>query len=174
VRPARRVSAVADGGDALTDEQCRRLMELPATANEPVDVAAVVSGQLDEARTQIEQPILDAVSLRNGRWFDIEVDKLDRWTDDRKGTLKTELDELDKRVKELKKEARSAGTLPEKLERQRAVKRLEARRDEAWREFDRASRELDGRKDDLLDEVQRRMLTYVERNELFTVRWELH
>ena len=33
--------------------------------------------------------------------------------------------------------------------------------------------EVDTQKDGLLDEVGRRMLTYVERQELFTVRWEV-
>lgn len=36
-----------------------------------------------------------------------------------------------------------AGTLPEKLERQRSVRTLETKRDEAWRAFDQASRDID-------------------------------
>ncbi len=167
------VAGVTDGGDVLDEEQCRRLMDLSASAGAATTVPSNVSSRLVDLRSVVERPVLDAVSSRNGRWFDDEVDKLDRWTEDRKATLKSELDELEKRVKELRKEARTAGTLPEKLERQREVKKLEARRDDAWREYDRASRDLDSRKENLLDEVQRRMLTYVERSELFTVRWQL-
>jgi predicted nucleic acid-binding Zn-ribbon protein len=128
---------------------------------------------LENARADGERPIMEALSARNGRWFDSEMDKLDRWTDDRRTTLKIELTDLDDRVKEMKKSARLAPNLPEKLERQREVKRLEARRDEAWREYDRASRDLEKQKEELLDEVGRRMLTYVERTELFTARWTL-
>jgi len=39
------------------------------------------------------------------------------------------------------------------------------------RDYDRSWREVEQQKDELLDEVQRRMLTYVERAELFTVRF---
>src|SRR5205085_34918 len=106
-------------------------------------------------------------------WFDAEMDKLDRWADDRRAALKIELADLDDRAKEMKKSARLAPNLPEKLERQRDAKRLEGRRDEAWRGYDRASRDLEKNKEELLDEVSRRMLTYVERTQLFTVRWQL-
>lgn len=99
---------------------------------------------------------MEALNARNGSWFDSEMDKLDRWTEDRRATLKTELSDLDDRVKEMKKSARFAPNLPEKLERQREVRRLEARPDEAWREYDRASRNLEKEKEELLDEVGRR------------------
>ena len=40
---------------------------------------------------------------------------------------------------------------------------MESKRDEAWRDY-RASRDVEKRKDELLDEITRRMLTYVELN----------
>ena len=116
---------------------------------------------------------MDAVAARNSGWFDAEMDKLDRWAEDRRQTLKAELDELDVKLRDSRKAARSAPNLPEKLERQRDAKRMEAKRDESWRDYDRATREVEKRKDDLLDEVGRRMLTYVERCELFTVRFSV-
>ena len=166
-------SGRTDAGESLDAAQCRRLMDLAGTEGAITRAPEAVSVLLNGDRMEAERPILEALGRRNGDWFDTEVDKLDRWTEDRKDSLKAELEELDDRVKELKRAARSAPTLPEKLERQRDVKKLEVRRDEAWREYDRASRELERRKEELLDEVQRRMLTYVDRNQLFTVRWRL-
>jgi hypothetical protein len=54
-------------------------------------------------------------------------------------------------IKEAKKAARFAPSLPEKLRLQREVKRLESRQDEAWRAFDQASRELGRDKEKLLE-----------------------
>jgi ERCC4-related helicase len=162
-----------DEGGAIELAAWPRLFDLPAHvvgATHPPDSVIEALGVL---RAASEQPLLEAVGARNGHWFDLEMEKLERWTDDRRSTLKAELDELDERVKTTKKAARFAPNLPEKLERQRDAKRLEARRDEAWREFDRASRQLEKEKDELLDEVGRRMLTYVERKELFTARWRV-
>jgi hypothetical protein len=53
------------------------------------------------------------------------------------------------------------------------VRSLEAKRDEAWRSFDQASREVDRRKEGLLDEIGRRLEQRAEEQPLFTVRWSL-
>jgi hypothetical protein len=166
-------SAVLDDGTVLDVGQCIRLLELPGEAGGDAIVSEATGSILDKARADSEQPILEALAIRNGGWFDVEMEKLDRWAEDRRQTLKAELSDVDDRLKELKKAARVAPSLPEKLERQRDVKRLEVRRDEAWRGYDRASQEVDRRKEDMLDEVSRRMLTYVERNELVTVNFSV-
>jgi hypothetical protein len=64
-------------------------------------------------------------------------------------------------------------TLPEKLERQREARGLERKRDEAWRAFDQASREIDRQKDALLDEISQRLEQKLEQEPLFTLRWKL-
>ena len=75
--------------------------------------------------------------------------------------------------KEAKKQARFAPTLPEKLERQRAARKLEEKREEAWRAYDAASRDIDRQKDELLDEIGQRLEQRVEQTPLFTMRWGL-
>jgi hypothetical protein len=69
-----------------------------------------------------ERPIFEELNARNGRWFDLEIEKLERWTGDRRDGLKSLLDPLDVRIKEAKKAARFAPSLPEKLPLQREVK----------------------------------------------------
>jgi Fic family protein len=102
-----------------------------------------------------------------------EIEKLERWTGDRRDGLKGSLDDLDVRIKEAKKAARFAPSLPEKLRLQREVKTLESRRDEAWRAFDQASRELERDKEKLLDDIERRLTADIRREPLFTLRWRL-
>jgi hypothetical protein len=78
----------------------------------PADAAGE---RLDRVRADMERPILEGLAARNGGWFDVEMDKRDRWAEDRRQTLKAELSDLDDRLKELKKAARFAPNLPEKL-----------------------------------------------------------
>jgi superfamily II DNA or RNA helicase len=160
-----------DDGSALDDAQCRRLFDLPGSvgrgATAPDAIALALSGALEQRR----KALLDEASARNGRWFDIEMDKLDRWAEDRRDSLKAELAELDDALKEARKAARTAATLPEKLERQRAVRTFEGKRDEAWRAYDQASRELDAQKDALLDEISSRLEQITEQASLFVLRW---
>ena len=116
---------------------------------------------------------LAAMSAKNGQWFDIEMDKLDRWAEDRRAALKADLEELDQAIKDAKKFARLAPNLPEKLEFQRKLRGLETKRDEAWRAYDSASRDVDRQKDSLLDEISRRLQQQTSCEELFTLRWRV-
>jgi hypothetical protein len=106
-------------------------------------------------------------------WFEAEMNKLDHWAEERRASLKGELDELDETIKETKKAARLAPNLPEKLERQRTVRQLESKRMEAWKTFDEASREIERQKDALLDEISRRLEQRIEQESLFTLRWSV-
>ena len=113
------------------------------------------------------------MSAKNGEWFDTEMDKLDRWAEDRRTALKADLDELDQGIKDAKKSARLAPNLPEKLEIQRTLRGLESKRDEAWRAYDSASREVDRQKDKLLDDISRRLQQQTSSETLFTIRWRV-
>jgi hypothetical protein len=132
-----------------------------------------VEAALDEAQARHRQSLLEETTTLNGRWFDSEMDKLDRWAEDRRASLKGELAELDDALKEAKKAAHLAPTLPEKLERQRAARTLDAKREDAWRAYDQASREIDRQKDALLDEISRRLEQRIDQEPLFVLRWHL-
>jgi hypothetical protein len=167
------LSGVTDDGEILDEAQCRRFFDLPGEESQIAGLLANLNAALNEATARRRQELLDEIANKNGQWFDTEMDKLDRWAEDRRAALKVELEELDQQLKETKKAARLAPNLPEKLERQRALRKLETRRDEAWRSYDQASRELDRQKDELLDEISRRLEQKTEQGLLFTLRWRV-
>jgi shikimate kinase len=77
------------------------------------------------------------------------------------------------KIRETRKEARLAPNLPTKLNLQRQLRQLESKRNEAWKEFDEASRNVDKQKDTLLDEIGQRLNQKCEQEELFVIRWNL-
>lgn len=162
-----------DTGALLDESQCRRFFDLSGLESSPTTVSASVQKRLDDAIAVRRQEMLDTTAARNGQWFDVEIEKLDRWADDRRAALKADLDDVDQQIKEIKKSARLAPNLPDKLELQRKLRTLETKRDEAWRAYDAASREIDRQKDGLLDEVSRRLQQETECSTLFTIRWNL-
>ena len=164
---------LTDDGEALDETQCRRLFDLRGAVRESYDVPTAVSLGLNERLAVRRRQLLEETTARNGVWFDLEMDKLDRWADDRQASLKAELDEIDQALREARRDARLAPTLPDKLGRQRAVRTLEQKRDEAWRTYDEASREIDRQKNALLDEISHRLEQRTEHDTLFTIRWEL-
>jgi len=50
---------------------------------------------------------------------------------------------------------------------------LETKHDEAWHNYDQASRELEKKKDELLDDISKRLEQNMENERLFVVRWSL-
>jgi len=164
---------VTENGEVVDQAQCRRLFDLPGEEKGEASVSSKVETTLKDAVSQQVREVLESMAAKNGMLFETEMDKLDRWADDRCTTLKAELDELDETIKETKKSARLAPNLPEKLERQRALRQLESKRTEAWKNFDEASQEVGRQKDALLDEISQRLEQRIEQQLLFTLRWQV-
>src|SRR5574341_541928 len=167
------LTGLTDDGQVLDEARCRRLFDLPGSAQGAAELPANIQSLLSEAISREQQRTLESIVAKNGSWFEAEMDKLDRWTEDRRSALKTELDDLDQQIKDTKKAARFAPNLPDKLERQKELRALETRRDEAWRSYDAASREIDRQKDALLDDISKRLNQKTEQETLFTIRWSM-
>jgi hypothetical protein len=73
----------------------------------------------------------------------------------------------------VKRSARTAANLPEKLKFERERKQLDAKRDEAWKDYELAARAIEAKKDALMDEVEKRLQQQVSEKELFTIRWRM-
>jgi len=163
-----------DDGSELDGETWRRFFSLPAT--EGASASSMSSDMTRLLKTQLErqkQGIIGGISAKNAAYFEVELDKLDKWGEDRRSSLRQTLKELDDRVKELKKLARLAPNLPEKLQHEKERRQLEGKRDEAWREYDGAAREIEKKKDQLIDEIEKKLRQEVTEQELFTIRWKI-
>jgi len=165
------LAGVGDTGESLDGEQCRRLFDLSAFVSDGALPPPSAALQTAFERTRAE--VFEAMTQRNGEWFDSEMEKLERWADDRRTTLRSTLDEAEEALRTGRRAARVAPTLPEKLDAQRQIRKLEAKRDEAWRDYDRAGRDLDARKETLLDDVASRLERRADEHEIFTVRWRV-
>jgi SNF2 family DNA or RNA helicase len=166
-------AGVNDVGDMLDQTQCRRLFDLPAEEGGAVDDHDGIRERLNERIMDERQHIGERLNDKNGHWFDAEMDKLDRWAEDQRKSLKAALEELDVKIKETRKDARSAPNLPTKLELQRQLRQLEEKRNVAWREYDEDSRNIEVKKDTLLDEISQRLNQQTEQEDLFLIRWHL-
>jgi len=162
-----------DDGEVLDDDQCRRMLDLPGRSVGSFDIDYGARSELKAMATQKTNQHIEEANSRGAVWLDEEVEKLDRWAEDRRSALKSALDDLDAEVKENKKAARIAANLPEKLELQKKQRSLEQKRDEAWRSFDAASREIDQKKEVLLDDISNRLQQRISEEMIFEIRWRL-
>jgi superfamily II DNA or RNA helicase len=166
-------AGLTDGGDELDHAQCRRMFDVPGDEAGAATCAPDIRQRCEGQITAEIQRIADRLAEKNGGWFDAEMDKLDRWAEDQRRSLKADLEELDAKIKDMKREARSAPNLPTKLDLQRQLRQLETKRSEAWKEYDDSSRDVERKKDGLLDDISQRLNQKTERKELFMIRWQL-
>ena len=164
------VTATTDDGGPLDDETVGKLLCLPAHVESalvpPVpDLAEFRGKALAEKAAEVD--------ARNGRFFDEEVLKLDRWSEDLKLGLEHEIKDIDREIRETKKLAGLAGTLAAKLEHQKTVKSLESTRKEKRKKLYESQDEIDGRRDTLIDQTEKRLKQEQTVERLFGVQWEL-
>lgn len=165
------VAAMTDDGVPLDVAAAMRLFELPVRK-----LASGESGLPDAVRASADaqrKSILDDMAARQAKWFDEEIDKLDNWAEDKRVGLKADLKDIDEEIKAIKKEVRQTGNLPDKLALQRKARMLEAKRDEAWRAYDAAAKDIEVQKDGLLDQVEERLAQAVSDEELFAIRFQV-
>jgi ERCC4-related helicase len=168
-------SGVTDKGVTLELDHCRRLftldvLESPSAVQEcDPAVHSVLSAQEESQRVQL----LKDVETKNSGYFGTEMDKLDRWGEDQRDSLKRALHDMDRQINELGRSARVAPNLPEKLRLEREKQQLGIKRDEAWKEYDKAAKEIEGRKSELLDGIQKKLENKPVMEQVFTIRWAL-
>lgn len=158
----------------IESEQIKRMFSLEAKEGNDIgkldtNISIELAGLLRSNRLSI----IDNISQRNAVYFETELEKLDMWGEDRRSSLRITLKELDDQIKEIKKQTRLAPNLPEKLKLEKEKRKLESTRDEAWREYDGAAKEIEKNKDRLIDDIEKNMKNKINEEALFIVKWSV-
>ena len=192
------LAAASAGNEVLDAEVTEKLLALPGTAHDipkvhaPPQQAALMPELTveqaalnfetayiavpDAVRRALEQQkasVIGTIERRNLSLFSEESEKLDAWADDLKIALEQEIKELDRRIKETRTKSKGAATLAEKLDAQKAQRELEAQRDKKRRELFARQDEIQGRRDQLITELEVQLQQQVELRTLFNIEWEL-
>lgn len=166
-------SGITDDGIVLESSQCSRLFDLPGIVSGNAEPEKSLINKLLKGIDKQSNGIVEVLATKNASWFDAEMDKLDKWAEDKRSGLKADLKELDDELKELKKQIRQTGNLPEKLTLQKKSRTLEQKRDEAWKIYDNAATDITQKKDQLIDSVESKLKQNLTIQELFTIRFEI-
>jgi len=167
-------AAYDDEGRALNPDQCQRLFSLEAkVVNTNLSFGEEPEVRLEEIFHSQQVTISEENARRNHSFFDEEVDKLEKWSEDVRESIKYEIKELGKEIKTRKTEARKLLNLEQKIKEQRVIKELEKKLAEKRFNQYKNEDEIENRKDGLLDEVEKRLKQQTTEQELFTIRWNV-
>jgi superfamily II DNA/RNA helicase len=167
-------AAVGDDGNTLQPDQCQRLFSLAANvSNDSLTFSEEMQDLLNESYHTQQLIISEENAKRNHAFFDEEVDKLEKWSEDVRNSIKFEIKELDKEIKTRKTEARKMLNLDGKVKEQRIIKDLEKKlADKRYNQYQNED-DIEHRKDNLLDEVEKRLKQNTQETELFTIRFSV-
>lgn len=120
-----------------------------------------------------KQTLLRTINQRNLGYFQQEVEKLDAWADDLKLGLETEIKEIDREIKELRRTSATSPTLDEKLHWQKQQRELESKRNKLRRAlFDRQD-EIEAQRNGLIEQLETQLQQQIQEKLLFSIEWEL-
>jgi adenine-specific DNA-methyltransferase len=166
------LAACMDDNTEMEEETARKLLSLHAT-EKCAKGESVPPTQLTTLAARRQASILDDLDRRNGRHFDEEVIKLDRWADDLKLGLEREIKDIDQQIRDTRRMASAAASLTEKLSHQKEVKALEVKRNLKRRELFEAQDDIDKRRDSLIGGIEAQLKQTTGFKPLFTIRWSV-
>lgn len=164
-------ACITDDGETIENEIAQRFFSIQATEGKTLYPAVEIQKTLEDVLYSETQIVISENANRNKDFFDTEMDKLDQWADDMKISLDKEIKDLDAEIKLRKSEAKKMLNLEAKVKAQRAIKDLEKKRSEKRQHLYEAQDTIDDRKENLLDEIERRLKQEINTTELFTIKW---
>ncbi len=169
-------AATDDNGNVLDTEECQRLFSIPAEVNN-LSNSESVSSETQSVFNQLfyrqEVEYVAENETRNHSFFDEEVDKLEKWADDMINSLRSSLTELTKEIKTRKTEARKLLNLTQKVAEQRIIKDLEKKRSDMQLNLYQSENDVYNRKEELLNETEKKLKQNTAQNQIFTIRWKV-
>ncbi|WP_336298604.1 SNF2-related protein [Providencia sp. PROV174] len=166
-------AAVTENGEIVAEETVSRLLRLPLSK-----ITSIIEQPLLPTLTAqceaLRNSFIQQVECDNELYYNEEVEKLERWSEDRRIALDIRIKQLDTEIKDARKTARQLPSLKEKMEAKRALKALEHERDNIMLQYHDEKKKIEQEEDRLLEEVEQKLAIEITSSQLFAVSWTLN
>lgn len=167
-------ACITDKGETVPSDIAEYMLGLPGSEDPlTAELSEATAAALADAITAQRAEITAANAERNNNFFEEEMEKLDNWAEDVKGSLEKELRDLDAEIKLRKSESKRTSRLEEKVRLQRLIKDLEKRRSEKRLNLYQAQDDVDEKKETLLAKVEAMLTQKIEQTKLVTFHWRI-
>lgn len=164
-------TCVDDLGNQIDPDTARRFFNLNARTYDLPD--AFDSTPLEPFFESQKAVIIADNAEKTAKQFDAEVEKLERWSEDRKTSLDLKIKEIDKQIRDLKKNTRNLHTLDEKIANQRNLRAAETERMNLRRKLFAAQDAIDDERDKLIAAAEKSLTNKITTQRIFAIDWRI-
>ncbi len=165
-------TAETDDGITLDSEQASKLFSIyTRKGNRIIEMPKQVTERLQTSGRQqlVEQQY--EIESKNNEFFQLEVDKLHNWADDRSKALEKELKDTKEKIKVLNRDAKKSKDLQEQLGIQKDISHYTNLQNKLRQNIFKLEDDIQGQRDRMIGEIEKRMNLQIETETLFTIRW---
>jgi len=164
-------SGFTDDGAALDQETMEKLFQCGGCVAGTATIPDTVSRRLAAESERHAQATLSRSLEQNNRYFHEAREKLERWADDMVLSAEKALADTKEQIKALRRQARQATTLAEQHAIQEKLQKLERQQRRQRQEIFRIEDEIMEKRDQLIDQLEQRLVQRTQAETLFTIRW---
>lgn len=164
-------SGFTDAGAALDPETMEKLFQCGGHVAGTATIPDTVSRRLAAESERHAQATLSRSLEQNNRYFHEAREKLERWADDMVLSAEKALADTKEQIKALRRQARQATTLAEQHAIQEKLQKLERQQRRQRQEIFRIEDEIMEKRDQLIDQLEQRLVQRTQAETLFTIRW---
>ncbi|PPK49298.1 SNF2-related protein [Clostridium algidicarnis] len=167
------VSAICDNGVEIEADLVDRLMALEVLSVKNVE--SNIIERIVNHQKQLELQTIKDIEMKNKEFFLQECAKLDEWSEDLKNNLQVEIKDIEKLIKEKKKEFDNSIDLDltQMLDRKEELNKLKRLRDKKRRELYDEEDKVDEENDRLQAQMRSRVKGSTQVKQLFTIRFDI-
>jgi len=167
------ISAIDESGNPIDSEVAKKLFSISGRETNLAQISKDQKNKIDELENLTINDLSTNIAQRNSDFFENEVDKLDKWSDDVKKALELDLRKLDIDIKTAKTNAKKILILEEKLKVHREIKDMEKRCNEMRKRLFEEQDNVETKKEQLIDKVQLQLNQSSRLIPIFTICWRV-
>jgi len=166
-------TAFTDQGEELTDDQAGRLIDLPVASTKEIEPGSTILKKISEQSKTHRKQALEEIKAHNNEYFLQEVEKLNKWADDRIYAAEQAIRDTKKQIKELNRQARHLNDAKEVLENQKKLRRMNKKLRGLRQEIFDVEDNIEEQRDAMIEEIEQRLDQEITQTDILTIRWTL-
>ncbi len=164
-------SGVTDDNHSLDQEICEKLFRCEGKVKGLVQIPQNITRRLEAEAERHVQATISRSLEENNRYFQEAREQLEKWADDMILAAEEELKQTKEQIKILRRQARLATTIEDQHKIQQKIRDLERKKRRLRAKIFDIEDEILAKRDELIDQLEKRLKQKIYREPLFTIRW---